>query len=97
VPHDAWQDKALKTDDPRLFVQGALALLVAEPDHSTAEAILVRVESLLASYLSDADFLDLLRVTEIALERGQIAGGEVATLRKKLANEYPSKDRTLNR
>jgi putative heme-binding domain-containing protein len=96
-PHDAWQTSAMKTDDPRLFVQGALALLVAEPDRPTAEVILARAESLLAGYLSDADFLDLLRVVEIALERGQVAGDDVASLRKKLANEYPSKDRTLNR
>ncbi len=97
VPRDAWQEKAVQTDDARLFVQGALAMLVAEPDRPTSEAILERSESLLAGYLSDADFLDLLRVMEIALERGQIAGDDVASLRKKLANEYPSKDRMLNR
>lgn len=97
TPKETWQEQALKVENPRQFLQGALALLVMEPDRPTAEAVLSRVEKFLAGYLTDADFLDLLRVTELALERGQIAGDDVPRLRKRLAKEYPSADRIHNR
>ena len=97
VPKESWREQALAAKNPRLFLQGALALLVVDPDRQTAEAILSRVEKLLTGYLSDPDFLDLLRVTELALDRGKIQGDQIPTLRKKLANEYPSRDRILNR
>jgi putative heme-binding domain-containing protein len=97
VPKESWQEQALKAENPGQFLQGALALLVVDPDRQTAEAILTRVDALLAGYLSDPDFLDLLRVTELALERGKITGDDVPDLRKKLAKEYPSKDRIQNR
>ena len=97
IPKEGWQEQALKAENPRQFLQAALALLVVDPDRTTAEAILTRVENLLAGYLSDAEFLDLLRVTEVALERGQIIGDDVPSLRKRLAKEYPSADRIHNR
>ncbi|HKD37264.1 MAG TPA: HEAT repeat domain-containing protein, partial [Pirellulales bacterium] len=97
LPKESWQDKALAAETPRQFLQGALALLVIDPDRKTAEEILTRAEKLLAGYLTDAEFLDLLRVTELALERGQIKGDEVASLRRRLAREYPSADRQHNR
>ena len=97
MPKESWQDKALAVENPRQFLQAALAMLVIDPDRKSAEAVLARVEKLLDGYLTDAEFLDLLRVTELALERGQIKGDDVPSLRKRLAREYPSGDRLHNR
>ncbi len=97
LPKQDWQEQALKTSHARVFIQGALAMLVVDPDRATAEAVLARAQTLMASYLSDGDFLDVLRVMQLALERGKIAPADAVDLRKRLADEYPSKDRVLNR
>ncbi len=97
MPLDSWQAQALTARDARTFLQGSLALLVVAPERQTVDAILARVEKLLGGYLSDSDFQDLLRVTELALERGKLCGDDVPSLRKRLGKEYPSTDRNMNR
>ncbi len=97
MPLESWQAQALTAHDARTFLQGSLALLVVAPERQTVDAILARVEKLLGGYLSDLDFQDLLRVTELALERGKLCGDDVPSLRKRLGKEYPSTDRNMNR
>ncbi len=97
IPAKAWKDAALQSKNQREFLQGSLALLVMDPDRATAHAILARVEQLMAGYVSDPDFLDMLRVTELALERGKLAASDVPTLGAKFAAEYPSNNRQMNR
>ena len=48
-------------------------------------------------FLSDGDFLDLLRLTQLCLIRGQIKPDEVPALRLRLADEYPTKEPRMNR
>lgn len=97
IPAQSWKDTALSAKNHRQFLQGALALLVMDPDRATVDAILDRVQRILGGYVSDPDFLDLLRVTELALERGKLSPSDVPTLGPKLAAEYPSGDRLMNR
>jgi putative heme-binding domain-containing protein len=97
VPKESWQAAALETKNHRVFLQGALALLVMDPDRATAEAILARVDKIMDGYVTDPDFIDLLRVAELALERGKLAPSDVPKLGAKLASEYPSGDRLMNR
>jgi putative heme-binding domain-containing protein len=96
-PKEGWQTEALDSKNTRLFLQGALALLVMDPDRATVDTIIARVRKSLAGYLSDPEFLDLLRVTELAIERGKLSGDDISELRRRLANEFPSKDASMNR
>ena len=48
-----------------------------DPDRATVDAILARAEKIMEGYVTDPDFLDLLRVTELALERGKLAPSDV--------------------
>ncbi len=97
VPKDSWQASAIAAKNPRVFLQSALALLTMDPDRATADAIVSRAVQIMAGYVSDLDFLDLLRVTELALERAKIPADEAATFHKRIAAEYPAKDRLMNR
>jgi putative heme-binding domain-containing protein len=96
-PKEGWQADALAAKNTRLFLQGALALLVMDPDRATVDAIVEHIRKSMAGYLSDPEFLDLLRVTELAVERGKLSGDDVVELRRRVANEFPSKDRAMNR
>jgi putative heme-binding domain-containing protein len=97
----------LATSSPRPFLRGATGLLVQYPSPETAKLILGRCEAMLRGQvnepgqkpgeMSDANFLDLLRVVQLALVRGNIPAKEVPTLTQHLLGEYPTRDALLNR
>src|SRR4029078_3772955 len=51
----------------------------------------------MSSFVSDRDFLDILRVVEVALLRGNLSPEDVPGLRRQLAEEFPSGDSLMNR
>lgn len=97
VPRSEWQSRVIEADDVRVFLVGATALLVMEPDRATADAVLDRCSRLMQGFVSDEDFLDLLRVTQLALLRAEIPGDDVPQLRSQLAEEYPALEPRMNR
>ncbi|MBX3415296.1 MAG: HEAT repeat domain-containing protein [Pirellulales bacterium] len=97
VPQDQWKDAVLGTDKPRQFVEGVTALLVLEPDRETAEQIISGVGRLMRGFVNDADFIGLLRVAQVALNRGGLTGDDVPEFRRQLAEEYPSLEPRMNR
>ena len=48
-----------------------------DPDRATIDAVLANAGKIMEGYVTDPDFLDLLRVTELALERGKLSPGDV--------------------
>jgi putative heme-binding domain-containing protein len=97
IPVEELREGALKTESHRAFVQGSLAWLSLSPDRATAEAIIRRGQQHMQGFVADPEFLDLLRLTELCLIRGQLKGDDVPSLRMKLADEYPTKDARMNR
>lgn len=106
-PADQWQELVLSSENPRTFLQGSAGLLVAHPSSEVAAKILARCEDMLkgdvqepgkkAGYLSDANFMDVLRVSQLALLRGEIKAADMPTLAQQLLREYPTKHPLLNR
>jgi putative heme-binding domain-containing protein len=97
VPVDRWKQIVLQAPNVRTFIGGAMALVRVSPDRETVLAVLARGSRALRGELSDPDFLDLLRVFEVALERGQIKPAEIPELAKQLVEEYPSAEPRMNR
>ncbi len=97
VPVERWKQLVLDAKDTRTFLVGGLALARVSPDRDTCLAVLRRGSVSLQGELSDPDFLDLLRVFQVALERGQLKGDDVPELRQQLANEYPAGEIRMNR
>ena len=107
VPPEEYRDDILSTHRTRLFIQGATALLAKHPDADTAQVILERCHEILrgeirdpkypAGFVSDENFIDLLRVMQLAFLRGDLPPTRMATLGSDLAKEYPSTDVTMNR
>jgi putative heme-binding domain-containing protein len=107
LPAAAWQEQVLTVENPQQFLQGATGLLVAHPNAEVAGKILSRCEAMLKGdvqepgkkkgYLSDGNFMDVLRVVQLALARGPIAASEVPTLSEQLLREFPTKHVMLNR
>jgi len=97
LPGDSWKDLMLKSDDHRIFIQGALALMISQPSRENAYDVLEQTSKLLTKFVSDRDFVDLLRVIEVTLQRSDLKVEVLKTLRSQLADEFPSSNSTMNR
>lgn len=96
TPSDRWRDRVLSTSEPRVAILGMLALVAADPTSETAMAVLQRSSELMKGFLSDADFVDLLRLCQVALHRGEIDPQRVAAFRDQIAEEFPAGDPRMN-
>ncbi|MGD9646176.1 MAG: HEAT repeat domain-containing protein, partial [Pirellulales bacterium] len=97
APADNWRSTVLASPHPRQFLLGSVALLQLEPNPETGLAVIQRASEFMQGFLSDDDFLGLLRVVEVALVRGEVKPEEVAALRTQLAEEYPALEPRMNR
>ena len=97
MPRDTWQDEVLKSRDLRVFLVGGAALEALDPDPALARAVVNRCGEWMKGYVSDPDFVDLLRLLQIAMHRGQLKDTDVPEVAKQLEREYPSRDLTINR
>jgi putative heme-binding domain-containing protein len=107
MPANQWQNEVLSVAAPRPFLYGATGLLVQYPSKEVALLILQRCEAMLRGQvvepgqkpgqLSDANFLDTLRVVQLAIVRGKVTPVEMPSLTQQLLNEYPTRDAMMNR
>jgi len=84
-----WRDQVLKEKDQRVVIQGCLALVVTQPGGETTKVVLDRLREMMGEFVSDRNFVDLLRVMQVALCRAELPHDELAALRKALSAEYP--------
>ncbi len=96
-PLENWLAEVLETTQHRVFIQGALALLIAHPSDEHASVVLARISELMRSFISDNDFVDLLRVAQVALHRSELGPDDLPTLREQLAEEFPAGNLHMNR
>ncbi len=97
LPVDEWRDTVLASDKHRVFIQGALALMVVDPSRENALEILDRTQQIMQGFVSDRDFIDLLRITQVALHRGDIEPEAVSDFAEQLAEEFPAGHHQMNR
>jgi putative heme-binding domain-containing protein len=97
LPTELWQGAVVGSTNPRVFIQGAVALLGLGANRGTAGAILAESGKWLDKNPSDDDLLDLLRVVELALDRGEFTGDEQPALLEKISARFPAADYRLNR
>ncbi|PQO31617.1 HEAT repeat domain-containing protein [Blastopirellula marina] len=96
-PVDDWIDLALDADSAKLFNAGCVAALVAQPSRDRAIQIAQRAQKRLDDYLSDGEFLGMLRVIQLAVHRGDLQDADVPGLADRIANEFPAGDDRMNR
>lgn len=96
-PPAKWQSVVLESKEPRVFLEGALCVVRTATTASAHTLVLMRCSDWLKQPMGDQDFLDLLRLTEIALHRSGAQRPQVQELAKLLNEEYPTLDPTLNR
>lgn len=96
IPAGKWRDLVLESDDPRIGIQGTLAMVNIDSSEATSVQALSKLSQMMRGFLSDADFVDLLRVMQVALDRGKIKPEKVQPLRDQIAEEFPAGDSRMN-
>ena len=96
-PIESWELAVLDSPSDRIFLNGSVALLQMEPSETAARAVVGRCSKMLKTFVADEDFIDLLRVTQLALIKGQIQGDDIEEMRSQLVDEFPAQDERMNR
>jgi putative heme-binding domain-containing protein len=97
APVQDWREQILTTNDHRVFIHGSLALLITTPDHDTALDIVDRMSELMEGFVSDRDFIDMIRIAQVAMHRGDVTPEEVPELKDQLSAEFPAGNDVMNR
>lgn len=92
-----WQAESLKVTEVRTFIQAATALMVAWPNRDRALQVVEQTMERIKGYVSDDDFLDLIRVLQLAMLRGELAPADVAEIAPVLSEEFPANHAMMNR
>ena len=95
-PTDKFKSLVLNHPDTHTKIVGMLALIGADPSESTCRTVLRHCGLLLDEYLSDADFVDNLRLIQVAISRGEIDPAQLKRLRVQVAEEFPAGDSRMN-
>jgi putative heme-binding domain-containing protein len=97
TPPEQWKDKLLASDDHRLVIQGSLALMKSAPSRAHALLVVERLYVLMNDFVTDRDFIDMLRTLQVAILQGQLLPDELPQLRELLSLEFPSGNHLMNR
>ena len=97
MPVESWSEDVLNSTDHRVLVQGCLALMIAHPSRDNGLAVLQQLSKATEKFVSDKNFVDMLRVMQVAIAGGELAPDEIPGLRRQLAEEFPAGEPTMNR
>ncbi len=98
MPVESWSTAVLQESRPRAFCYGATALVNVQRKAETSQAVLQRCQEFLAdAELSDAERLDVLRVTQLALLHGGLGPDSAPSVAAQLLAMYPTADQLANR
>ncbi|MCE9544664.1 MAG: c-type cytochrome [Planctomycetia bacterium] len=97
MPRDTWQQQVLDATKPRIFLVGATAMMSTGADPATCRLVIDHCRKLTKGFLTDEDFIDLLRVCQLAIIKGEFKPADLDDLSRTVAAEYPSGDPKMNR
>ncbi len=96
-PDREWRGTIMATDRLQLFVQGSLAILVRDPEPEVCRQIVQRAVTLAQGFVPDHDMLDVIRIVQLAMLRGNVPATDVPELKPWLSQKFPAKSDLVNR
>ena len=96
IPSQTWQAKVIDTDNKRLFINGSIALLSQDPTLEQGYEVLAKSSHLMDGFLTDSEFIDLLRTVQLALTQCDVEPARVSGFTNRVVNEFPSASSPIN-
>ncbi len=96
LPVATWKDQVLTSDNTRIQLLGSLALINVDHSEAMAVEVLALCSKMMTGFLSDAQFVDALRVCQVTLSRSHLEPSKIPTLRTQIAEEFPAGDTRVN-
>jgi putative heme-binding domain-containing protein len=97
LPVEAWKNQILDTEQQRTFLVGSAALLGTGPSKEVCLEVFQAANKWMDSFVADREFLDLLRVMQLALMQGKINSQDISDAARQIASEFPSGNTIINR
>jgi putative heme-binding domain-containing protein len=95
IPADEWKNDLLKGKS-RVAIQASLALVASQPDEKNSLKALETLLRISKGFVSDADFLDLLRSIQVTIDTGKLKPSSVLEVAEFVEREFPSGNSTIN-
>jgi putative heme-binding domain-containing protein len=97
MPAGDWQEEILKSENQRVLINGTLALATVGCEAETGKQAIAALSKAMSEFVSDTDFVDMLRVVEVVLHRTGLARADVPELATQLKEEFPAGESHINR
>ncbi|MEM7559058.1 MAG: HEAT repeat domain-containing protein, partial [Planctomycetota bacterium] len=94
---EMWLDQVLEAKDASLFIQGALASVIAQPETNRAIAVVTRAQEMMEGFIPTREEIGVLRLIQVAMLRGSLQAGDVPGLGDLLLKKFPKDDANVNR
>ena len=95
VPADAWKEKLLK-GKPRVAINASLALVSTNRDTDNCKLAIDALLEASKGFVSDAEFVDLLRTLQVSLHVSSIQPDRVPELKRFVEQEFPTGNPAIN-
>lgn len=95
VPTSQWRD-LLQDSNARVAINAGLALMTIDRDADSCEAVVRSMLRTSRGFVSDAEFLDLLRTVQVALHVSKASAKDFPSLKKFVEQEFPTGNSAIN-
>ena len=96
VPQEQWRETFMADSSSRLVINAGLTVIATEPSAANAELVIENLMRLSLGFVSDADFVDLLRVIQIALHLNAVEPSSMPALKALVEKEFPAGNSAIN-
>lgn len=96
IPSDQWRNDLLNASTTKTIIHASLALITSDPSNENAGLVIDAMTRLSEGFVSDADFVDLLRVLEVTLHLSNAPREDVPSLVSLVEKEFPAGNAVIN-
>lgn len=96
IPFADWKEEFLTSASARLAINASLVLIAANPTKENADTVFQQLNRVSEGFVSDADFVDLLRVMQVALMQTEVDPSSLAKWGAFVEREFPAGNGTIN-
>lgn len=96
VPNDQWASLFLNDTSNRLVINAGLTLMATDPGKTNAVNVVEALMRQSQGFVSDADFVDLLRVLQVTLHLHALDRDSLPSLKELVEKEFPAGNAAIN-